>query len=700
MPTIDSVRIFCKRQPRLIRNLCAKLWALVEHRFVKRPAIRLVDPNIGVEYNEDGVSWIREVLSTPSQTYQAASQGIETRAAPTACDLGHRVFAFYLPQFHPFAENNEWWGEGFTEWTNVTKATPQFVGHEQPRLPSDLGFYDLRLPEVMKHQARLAKDSGIEGFCVYFYWFAGKTLMEEPLKNWLKDNTIDFELCLCWANENWTRRWDGQEEDILIGQQHSAQDDLDFIAYISPYLLDPRYTRVDGRPLLLLYYPGLLPDAKETGQRWRKYMRDHHQIELFLMVVHSRDAINPKNIDFDGAVQFPPVGTPATPYSEGIHLINKEFSGAVYNYPQTIFDIVKKWKTPDYFLARGVIPGWDNTARRGGGGHVFTDTHPAHYQFLLHDALLTSRWDSALSDQRKMVFINAWNEWAEGAYLEPDRRFGHAYLNATRDAVYSWSAPSFQLIHEGDLFASQAVLIHVFYGELIEEINQYISRIPLDLDVWVTTPHIYLVEKITTAWPRARVYLTPNRGRDLAPFVAVLPEILKRRYIGVLKLHTKKSKHRGDGDIWRSYLYEQLMPQTEVFRLFWDSWAQRDCLGVVAPDGHLVRIRYFWGQNQYWLERIQQRLKLSSAINGEESFCAGSMFWFRPDAMMTLLQLELSAGDFPPENGYVDATLAHALERAVVPLAVRDGFEVMTMSDLTGRSSEFDVDNWHGLLGA
>jgi lipopolysaccharide biosynthesis protein len=168
----------------------------------------------------------------------------------------------------------------------------------------------------------------------------------------------------------------------------------------------------------------------------------------------------------------------------------------------------------------------------------------------------------------------------------------------------------------------------------------------------------------------------------------------------VLKLHTKKSMHRGDGDVWRSYLYEQLMPQTEEFRAFWKSWEQSGRLGVVAPNGHLVRIRYFWGQNQYWLERIQQRLELSSAIDGEELFCAGSMFWFRPEAMMTLLRLRLQAGDFPPENGYVDATLAHALERVIVSLAVRDGFDVMTMSDLMGQPSQFDSDHWHGLLGA
>ncbi len=362
----------------------------------------------------------------PSSDYQAL-EPVAPRHVPV------RAIAFYLPQYHPFAENDEWWGRGFTEWTNVTRAVPQFVGHYQPHLPGELGFYDLRLPEVQQRQVELAKLAGLGGFCFYFYWFGGKRLMEAPIQQYLQHTEFDLPFCLCWANENWSRRWDGLDQELLISQHHSPDDDLAFIAHISQYLRDERYIRIDGRPLLLVYRPNLLPDARATVERWRTWARANGLGELYLAYTQSFERADPRDYGFDAAIEFPPNNSQPPSKVDSVSLLNPEHSGYILDWTHFV-ERSREYLDVPYRLFRGVTPSWDNEARKPGRGTVFVGSTPKLYEeWLLNAASDTiKRIDNP--DER-LVFINAWNEWAEGAHLEPDRRYGYAWLQATRNAL-------------------------------------------------------------------------------------------------------------------------------------------------------------------------------------------------------------------------------------------------------------------------
>jgi hypothetical protein len=363
---------------------------------------------------------------------------------PLKSDL--RLIAFYLPQFHPIAENDAWWGKGFTEWTNVSRAIPQFEGHYQPHLPGELGFYDLRLKEVQKRQIELAKNYGLHGFCFHFYWFNGRRVLEKPLEQFLEDKNLDFPFCINWANENWTRRWDGLDQDVLLGQHYSDADDLDFIAKAAELFADSRYIRVDGRPLLMIYRPALFPDIKATARRWREWCRDHGIGEIYLVLTHSFEHLNPEEIGFDAAVEFAPNSFPMAPINDALRFDNRSYNGTVFDYNSAV-EIGMNFQTPPYRKFRGLCPGWDNEARKPGRGTTLHHATPELYGTWLEHLCDYTR--NVFRPDEQLVFINAWNEWAEGAHLEPDRKFGYGYLQATYDALKRSGAQREKIIYVG-----------------------------------------------------------------------------------------------------------------------------------------------------------------------------------------------------------------------------------------------------------
>ena len=347
-----------------------------------------------------------------------------------------KLIAFYLPQFHPIPENDEWWGKGFTEWTNVSKALPQFAGHYQPHLPGELGFYDLRISDVQKRQAELAENYGITGFCFYYYWFGGRRILEMPLDRFAGNQAISFPFCICWANENWTKRWDGRDEEILLRQNYEHGDDVNFIKSIFSYIENERYIRVEGKPLIIIYRPSSLPDMKKTAETWRSYCKENGVGDIFLAYTTSSDNFEPEKFGFDAAIEFPPNNIMCKEITDRYILMNKEFSGKIYDYS----DLIRRCSEADdvkYQLFRGITPGWDNSARKIKDCKIFQNSTPETFKKWLED--ICSFTIGKYPAGRRFIFINAWNEWAEGAHLEPDRKFGYAYLDAIAEVVKAFN---------------------------------------------------------------------------------------------------------------------------------------------------------------------------------------------------------------------------------------------------------------------
>lgn len=359
----------------------------------------------------------------------------EQLAVPLSDESTIKPIAFYLPQFHRIPENDEWWGEGFTEWTNVRRARPQFHAHHQPHIPAALGYYDLNEQEVFERQVKLARSAGIHGFCFYYYWFGGKVLLDLPVRRITESGAPDFPFCLCWANENWTRRWDGKADDILIAQQHSPADDLAFIARVESILTHRNYIRVEGKPMLLVYRPSLLPEPAATIDRWRSYFRKRGRGELHLVMVRSfSERAVPQDYGFDAAVQFPP-HYHSSDVSAVVKREHPHFRGLIYDYLELRCQAIDEFRNRPRgeTLYPAVMPSWDNTARQGAKATVWVNASPEAYRAWLKQIGHLLR--STAEAPQRLLFINAWNEWAEGCHLEPDERFRYAWLNATALAL-------------------------------------------------------------------------------------------------------------------------------------------------------------------------------------------------------------------------------------------------------------------------
>ncbi len=377
-----------------------------------------------------------------------------------------QMLAYYLPQFHSVPENDAWWGKGFTDWTNLGRACPRFVGHVQPRIPRDLGHYSLDDPQTLKRQVAMAKAAGLSGFVFYTYWFNRHRLLEKPLNQFLADKTLDFGFCALWANENWTRRWDGLEREVLIAQEYLEADDPALINNFAQLFEDTRYIRIEGRPLMMIYRPGLIPDARVRIAKWRRMFAElHGENPLLIMAQSLGEDYDPTPYGLDGAVEFPPhkLSQDTAAINDTLELLDPDFCATVHDYADIAATSLAQ-PVPDYPLIKTIVPGWDNDPRREGKGLVLQGATPALYQDWLERLVAyTARHDFYGA---RIICVNAWNEWAEGAYLEPDVHAGAAYLNATARAVCAPDAAGFAsglllVGHDAQQHGAQLLLLHI-----------------------------------------------------------------------------------------------------------------------------------------------------------------------------------------------------------------------------------------------
>ena len=360
-----------------------------------------------------------------------------------------KFYSFYLPQFHPFNENDEWWGKGFTEWRNVVKEQPRFSGHHQPQIPADLGFYDLRVPETRIAQSMMAAESGIDGFIYYHYWFHGKRIMDEPFNQMINSKEESFPFALCWANESWTRAWDGREREVLISQRYSDEDDDEHVSFLCDIFKDPRYIKVGERPLFLIYRIGNHKCPEKFILKLRQRALEAGLPGVYLCGVESslsRDVYEKiLSLDLDAFIDFQP-NSDDFPALGGVRYLflealRKYLPDALYQYLKLHGSANKVVNYKKLIEGKGksslsyyrrvfpcVFPSWDNSARRKTATIIQNECPSAFGQWLEFSVKSVQSYP----EDERVVFINAWNEWAEGCHLEPDLKNGFKFLNVIK----------------------------------------------------------------------------------------------------------------------------------------------------------------------------------------------------------------------------------------------------------------------------
>ena len=596
-----------------------------------------------------------------------------------------KPIALFLPQFHSIKENDKWWGKGFTEWVNVKKSNPLYERHHQPRIPGDpekyLGYYELTNPEVIKEQIKLAKSHGIYGFGIYYYWFSGKTLLEKPISIILTNKDIDFKFFLIWANENWTRKWDGNDKYILIKQEYKKEDPEKFIKDIKKYCIDKRYIKINGKSIIGIYEANKIPNLNETIFIWRNKAKEYEIGEIYILVTLNNYTVEYfQNMKlFNAAYQFSPrdsmiESNRIKSKSKSIYYLYTSILYKTFNLNNNISNNF------DFYF--GSMIEFDNTARKK-DSVIFKNYSPEQFYMLNKKIILLTE---KLYKNNKYIFINAWNEWAEGTYLEPDKKYGYASINALSKAIFNltYYDKDYKLSNLKNL-CKIAIQVHIFYEDLINEIINKTNNIPVKFDLYISTNSYIkknIIEQNIKKYSNANKYeikIFENKGRDILPFLFQLQNNIKK-YKYICHLHTKKTKFTNFGDEWRNYLYNNLLGNKDIISEILSDFEINDKLGIIFPEPfYKVLTTYKSGISKldkyymnYLLKQLTKTFRIGKKI--EIEFPVGNMFWSKITSIYQIFDLNKIINKFPEEKNQIDGTIMHGIERIWVYLVKFNGF--------------------------
>ena len=558
-----------------------------------------------------------------------------------------KTIALYLPQFHEIKENNKFWGKGFTEWTNVKKCKPSFNGHHQPRIPGDkfgyLGYYDLTDINSIKIQIKLAKSHGIYGFGIYYYWFSGKQLLEKPLNLFIKYADIDFHFLLIWANENWTRKWDGKNKFVLMKQRYKSKDPKNFIKDIKKYVIDKRYIKIDDKPVLGLYEPNKIPNLKKTMMIWRQKSREYGIGEIFILIsINNNKTQNFLGLNlFNAAYEFPPRNS-----FHKNRIPNKKtfiYTQLIYN-SQNFDENNANFKQLPFF--RGSMVEWDNCPRTN-NCEIFDYYSPQ--QFFIYNKIIVEWTKNHYYKDFRFIFINAWNEWGEGSYLEPDDKYGYASINSLSKAIFNLTY--IQKFNLNNLIEKNEIAIIAFISkeDSIVNIIDKTNNIPLMFDLF-----LYIDNKIDI--DRIQKYVKINSKCfqfEIDIFFNIRIQLLylflkfhykARKYKYICIINSNPYKNITYFEEWENYIHNNLLGDSVIISEILTDFENNDNLGLIFPERYYKSLFQF-GEDINSLDSIYTKIILRR-INPQIcvlpnfiDFPEGNMFWAKIKAIYSLFNL-------------------------------------------------------------